>query len=284
MLPRSFSLGVMTTNEASILSRWAEREGWNPGRSDIAIAQQWQPASFIALRQGNQLVGGGSIVSYGRSYGFMGLFIVEESFRGFGLGRALWMERHRRLRDRLADSAPIGMDGVIDLVPFYEQGGFRTEWHDVRFHGEAVGEHVAGVVDELPALDQLCAFDRRYFPTDRCDFLQRWLSASGMLTATMYDSQQIIGFAALRPCVVGFKFGPVHAHHPRVASALIRHLMARVSGATVQIDVPDLNTSGIRLTEELGLRPIFSCARMNDRPTLQYAVHDIFGVTSFEFG
>lgn len=274
----------MTTSEASILSGWAEREGWNPGRSDIALAQQWQPEAFIALRQRDQLVGGGSIVSYGRSYGFMGLFIVEESFRGLGLGRALWIERHRRLRDRLADNAPVGMDGVLDLVPFYEQGGFRTDWHDVRFQGEAVGEPVPGVVNELPGLDQLCAYDRDHFPTDRCEFLQRWLSASGVMTATMYDSQHIVGFAALRPCVVGFKFGPVHAHHPRIASALIRHLMARVPGATVQIDVPDLNTSGVQLAEEMGLRPIFSCARMNDRPTPQVAVKKIFGVTSFEFG
>jgi hypothetical protein len=57
--------------------------------------------------------------------------------RRHGLGRVLWHERLRRLRARLNPDAPIGMDGVFEMVPFYEAGGFRLLYRDLRFGGVA---------------------------------------------------------------------------------------------------------------------------------------------------
>ena len=117
-LPSGFVIDAMTEKEAKILDEWAAKEGWNPGLNDIAVAWAFDPAAFISLRRGNELIGGGSTISYRGAAGFMGLFIVRDDARRRGLGAVLWHERLRRFRARLRPNAPIGMDGVYEMVPF----------------------------------------------------------------------------------------------------------------------------------------------------------------------
>lgn len=115
-LPPGYQIDQMTRAEAGILDTWAAQEGWNPGLSDIDVAWACDPGAFIALRKDGALAGGGVIVAYGQDAGFMGLFIMRADLRRQGIGRLLWHERLRRLRARLRPEAPIGMDGVFDIV------------------------------------------------------------------------------------------------------------------------------------------------------------------------
>src|SRR5215469_6703005 len=138
-IPADLSITPMNRAEADILDGWAADEGWNPGKSDIGIAWDTDPEGFIALRQGSDLVGGGTILSYDGRFGFMGLFIMRRDQRGRGLGAHLWRYRLNRLQGRLAPGAPIGMDGVLAMKPFYQRGGFVFAHDDVRYQGVADG-------------------------------------------------------------------------------------------------------------------------------------------------
>ncbi len=120
MLPDGFSIAVMHNEEVQLLNDWANTEGWNPGLSDIHIARDFDFDAFIALRQNNEMIGSGTIISYAGLFGFMGLFIVRPDFRGVGLGASLWHYRRDLLKSRLEPSAAIGMDGVFTMAPFYE--------------------------------------------------------------------------------------------------------------------------------------------------------------------
>src|SRR5262245_13819479 len=137
MLPANLSIGPMRRDEADILAGWAADEGWNPGKADITIAWDSDRDAFVAVRNGDDLAGGGTIFSYDELFGFMGLFIIRRDLRGEGLGRQLWTYRLKRLQARLAPGAYIGMDGVFAMVPFYERGGFKFAYKDVRFQGVA---------------------------------------------------------------------------------------------------------------------------------------------------
>ena len=140
----------MRHHEAAKLARWAVDEGWNPGKADISIAWETDRDAFIALRKDDDLLGGGTIFSYDGLFGFMGLFIIRSDLRGEGLGKQLWTYRLKRLQTRLAPGAPIGMDGVFAMVPFYERGGFGFAHKDVRFQGIAQGTRDAEVLELDP--------------------------------------------------------------------------------------------------------------------------------------
>lgn len=284
-LPDGFSIGPMRAAEVLLLDDMAAAEGWNPGLADIDIAWDIDPDAFIALRRGDELVGGGTIFSYEGRFGFMGLFIVRPEFRGAGLGTVLWHHRLDRLRQRLNPGASIGMDGVFAMVPFYERGGFKLAWRDLRFEGLAQGarDPVALTLAQVD-FDELDRYDQRHVPTPRRRFLERWVNQPGAGVAALCEGGALVGYGVVRPCRVGHKIGPVFADRPDLAETLVRSLMARVEGQRVQLDVPQANAAAVDMALRLGLAEAFGCARLFHGFQPQLPVDSIFGVTSFEFG
>ena len=87
----------MSRPELDVLVDWAAAEGWNPGLADAEVFWETDPDGFVAVEEDGALVAGGSIVSYGGRFGFMGFFIVAPGHRGRGLGRRLWAHRRDAL-------------------------------------------------------------------------------------------------------------------------------------------------------------------------------------------
>jgi GNAT superfamily N-acetyltransferase len=285
-LPAGYSIRQMSQAEALQLGDWAAAEGWNPGQGDIDVAWACDPEAFIALLHEGQLVGGGAILRYGRAAGFMGLFILRPDYRARGLGRVLWHERLRRLRSRLSPEAPIGMDGVFNMAPFYAKGGFRLLHRDLRFEGPASGQAMAEV-QPLRATDwpTLLQYDRAIFGVPRDAFLQRWIERPGVVARLRRDDAgRVLGYGVRRPCVRGFKIGPLFADTVQVASVLLDDLLHDVAGAFVQLDVPEPNAAAVELAQRRGWAQAFGCAHMVHGADTVQPVQRVFGVTSFEFG
>ena len=298
-LPEGYAISSMTREEAEVLLGWAAEEGWNPGLADLETAWSFDPQGFIALRYAApgglpeppaELVGGGAILSYGGLCGFMGLFIMRKDHRGQGLGRVLWHERLRRLQARLQPGAFIAMDGVLSMAPFYAAGGFVQHYQDWRFQGMAdatalrVPEDVATVPLASVPFAEVDAYDREVFGNPRTGFLRRWLAVNGGHGLAVRGAAGLRGYAFLRPCLKGYKFGPVFAEGDTTARALLRDLMAKVPGETVALDVPEPNAAAMAIAAELGWVSPFRCAKMFLGGTPPETTARVFGVTSFEFG
>lgn len=285
VLPDGCSIGPMRAGEVPLLGQWAAGEGWNPGVSDLAIVHAIDPDAFLALRHGEEMIGGGVIYRAAPMLGFMGLFIVRPDRRGQGLGTALWFRRRDLLLSRLEGGATIGMDGVFDMVPFYERGGFRLSHRDLRFQGIATGTRDDSV-EPLDARDrdEVVAMDAALLGADRKVFLERWLAAPGARTAGLRIAGRLRAIAALRPARNGYRFGPVLAESADDARRVMSHLMADVQGQQVQLDVPEPNVAGITLAKGYAFTEVFGCARMYLGPIPRVDVSRVFGVTSFEFG
>jgi len=275
----------MRDAELPILVEWAATEQWNPGFTDVEVAWRFDPDAFIAVRERGELIAGGSVISYGAAFGFMGLFIVRSDRRGAGLGRRLWYCRRDLLVSRLRPGVSIGMDGVFNMVPFYERGGFRLAYRDLRFEGVAHGARHGSVVDLASvAFEAVDAFDRRHVAAPRTSFLRAWIDQPGVIAGAVVEDGRLAGYGVLRPCRIGYKFGPVFAERDDIARRLVEDLMARVDGQQVQLDVPEPNAQALAIAERHGLRESFGCARMYLGPDPLLPVERIFGVTSFEFG
>lgn len=275
----------MSDPEVRELGDWALREGWNPGVGDLAVARACDPEAFVALREGNELVGGASIVSYGGKFGFVGLFILREDLRGRGLGGAFWDWFIARLKARLEPGAAIGLDGVYRMTPFYERCGFTAAYRHIRMQGIASGATDADAVRSLEKLlPDILALDAHYFPAPRDAFLRAWLGRAGTHVSGLYRESGLAGYGFARPCAEGFKIGPLFAADAETAGRILSDLMAQIAGAQVQIDMPEANKAATALAAQRGFKEIFGCVRLYDgaRPTLD--VGGIFAVTSLEFG
>lgn len=282
---------AMTRPEFSTLMQWAAAEGWNPGLHDESIFWSTDPAGMVAAELDGRMVGGGAIVSYGGEYGFMGLFIVDPALRGQGIGAQLWVARRDQLRARLQPGAPMEMDGVFAMQRFYARGGFVLQHRDLRMEAPAWQGGAAAPprgTELVPLahvrLEQVCAVDRLCFPADRRSFLEQWVRQPGSTAVGAVQQGQLAGYAVCRPCVRGWKVGPLFALDAATADALLCAATAGACGQPVQLDVPERNTAAVQLATAHGMSQVFGCARMTLGAPPRIAWDRVFGVTTFELG
>lgn len=276
----------MRREELDILVDWAANEGWNPGLSDADIFWATDPEGFIAAELDGEMIGGGSIVDYDGTYGFMGFFIIHPDHRGRGLGNKLWHTRRQMLIDRLQETATIGMDGVFDMQAYYARGGFEFAGRDLRFQTSGQSFSIPDGIVNLGeiAFTDIEAYDRAHFPAPRSEFLRRWLNQPGAFTLGALNGTSLTGFAVMRPCRKGYKIGPLFADNPILAENLFLALSAQTPDETIYLDVPENNLSAMAMAKRYDMTEVFGCAKMYFGPKPNLPEHQIFGVTSFELG
>ena len=275
-----------TRSEFDIAVEWAAAEGWNPGLDDADTFWATDPEGFVCAERSGEIIATGSIVSYGGEFGFMGFFIVDPELRGHGIGREFWHWRRDLLVDRLKPNTAIGMDGVLDLQPFYTSGGFAFSHRSIRMAGTGRASESSLDLVELSSLpfDTVVAYDKRHFGFDRQEFLQRWISPRSGLGLAVLDGNEIAAMGVARPCRTGFKIGPLFADSAELADSLFAALSSFAAGEPIFLDTPENNNDALALATKHGLTDVFGCARMyhGRAPALPWP--NIYGVTSFELG
>lgn len=268
------------------LVQWAEHEGWNPGMHDADVFYATDPDGFVGCFRDGAMIGGGSVVSYNGDFGFMGFFIVKPEYRASGIGRELWYRRRDMLLARLKAGAPIGMDGVVAMQPFYSKGGFEIAFRDERH--ERVGEVYDTDSRVTPINDDdmagIIAYDAPCFGCERQRFLRPWLAQADARTFKFTEDGVLKGYALARKVIKGYKIGPLFADNAIVAEELYRACLNAATGEPVYIDVPMINTNAVALTKKYNTTYVFECARMyyGTAPVLQ--TDKVYGITSFELG
>lgn len=268
------------------LVKWAAEEGWNPGPNDAEVFWATDPEGFYGYYHDDQLIGGGSIVSYNGDFGFMGFFIVRPEYRSAGIGRKLWYNRRDTLLSRLKKDAPIGMDGVLAMQPFYEQGGFNIAFRDERYEKTGlpleVHENISSIKDEDVQL--ILEYDSKCFGFARSQFLLPWLSMPGNKTFKYVEGNELKGFAIVRKAYTGYKICPLFADSPIIAEELYKACLNAVIGEQLYIDIPVANAGAVELVQKYKAVYVFECARMYYGTPPAIPIGKVFGITSFELG
>ena len=268
------------------LVKWAEEEGWNPGPFDADVFYQTDPEGFLGIYKDGEMIGGGSIVSYNGEFGFMGLFIMKPEYRAKGIGTKLWLKRRDALLARLKEGAAIGMDGVVEMQPFYAKGGFEIAFRDERYEraGElfVVSEYISPISSE--DLDDVLAYDKECFGYERPQFMVPWLKMEGSKTFKYVQDEQLKGFAVVRKLQEGYKVCPLFADDATIAEELYKACLNASVDSSLIMDIPVTNTEAVDLMKKYDANYIFECARMYYGSPPNVPINKIFGMTTFELG
>lgn len=281
-LAKDVQIRVLTTSEVEDLVGWAAIEGWNPGHGDAAAFRSADPDGFLGCFVGGRLAAGISAVRYGSGFGFIGLYICHPDFRGRGLGRRVWDAGMAHLAGRV-----IGLDGVVEQQANYGRMGFVPSYDTLRWSIERM--------PALPAsfarceaitegdLSEILALDRTFFPAPRENFLSDWLKPPRRAYVCRRQGA-VAGYAVVRPCLSGYKIGPLFAIDGRTAEDLLKVCLANLKGEEVHLDVPDYQDGFRYLLGRLGFKPGFRTARMyrGEAPTVQRG--GVYAITTLELG
>jgi GNAT superfamily N-acetyltransferase len=270
----------MTRQELDVAVEWAAAEGWNPGRGDADRFFAADPNGFLIGLLDGKPVASLSAVAYDSTFGFLGFYIVKPELRGLGCGIKVWQAAMNYLGDR-----NIGLDGVLAQQSNYEKSGFVAAYRHVRHEGIGGGETPNGIV-KLPAVkfDDLLEYDAPLFGTRRPAFLRGWVDQPGATTAAALKNGKLAGYAVMRPCLQGFKIGPLFADDESTAEDLFQAMAAGATGQPIILDVPETNAAALALARRHQMKTVFETVRMYNKSPLRLDVNRIYGITTFELG
>ena len=272
----------MSGADLTLAIEWARAEGWNPGRRDADAFYPADPLGFLAGTLDGRMIASISAVRYGAEYGFIGFYIVAREWRGRGFGTRLWQAAMQRLEN----VACIGLDGVLKEEVSYRKSGFVTAYRNRRYGGRAPASTADAAVTDartVPFAD-LAALDRALFPARRDAFLEPWIALDGHRALAMAVDGKLVGFGVARPCVQGFKIGPLYADARTTAERLLRALCAGMGEEPVFLDVPEVNRPAVAFAESLGWTVSFETVRMYRGSAPAVDLKRLYGVTTFELG
>ncbi len=284
MASKGYTVKTMSREQVELAVDWAAAEGWNPGRHDADCFHIADPDGFFIGLIDGEPVATISAVRYGKTFGFLGFYIVKPERRGQGLGLGIWNAAIKHLENR-----NIGLDSVIAQQANYAKFGFKRAYGNIRYEGEAsAGESPGevGIVDlaTIP-FSAVESYDRAFFPDERTAFLRAWLEQPESVKLGFIKDGKLAGYGMIRPCRRGYKIGPLFADAPTPAEALFVHLKAAAPpGSPIYLDVPEVNEEAKALAERQGMKPAFETARMYAGEFPELPLHRLFGVTSFELG
>lgn len=278
----SFAVRNMTRQELDWALDLTDAEGWNPGLHDAETFFDEDPGAFFVATADDEPVGCVSAVIYDEGFGFGGLYLVEPSWRGKGVGNLLVEAAMRRFGNR-----NVGQDAVTGMRAKYESMGFEFAFVSSRYEGTAAGGGSAGfLTSDIDSIDTaaLADFDSRCFPARRDRFLTRWVRMPDSSCLISLRDDEISGYGVLRKCRRGYKLGPLFAVDAPTACGLFDSLVERVKGEPVFLDVPSPNRAGTELALSRGMEVVFETHRMYTGVAPDLPLSMIFGITSFEFG
>lgn len=286
MQTQTFSIRSMAREEIDSALQWAADEGWNPGLYDADPFYAADPDGFLTGRLGDENIAMISAVKYGEGFGFLGFFIVKPEYRRHGYGLQIWKAAMERLAGR-----NIGLDGVLAEQDNYRRSGFKLAHRNIRYRGQGGGQMPpmtgSTQIVSMPRLsmDEVAAYDLRFFPEERREFLQKWISMPHSTVVGVRDQGRLAGYGVLRPCREGFKIGPLFADTPQLAEVLFLAMKAQTRGnEPVFLDVPEINQAAVDLAQRFGMMPVFETARMYTQAAPDLSLSRTFGITTFELG
>jgi ribosomal protein S18 acetylase RimI-like enzyme len=271
----------MNRSEVDLAINWAKLEGWNPGKYDAEPFYQTNQGGFFLGELNGEPVGCISTVTYDQHFSFLGFYIVKPAFRGLGLGLKIW----QTAMTHLGNDRNIGLDAVMAQRENYQKSGFQTAHYHIRYQGVGGGDLPVGVV-ELHTIPfaELVAFDRRFFPAERSQFLRDWIDLPESFGLGAIVDRQIVGYGCIRASDTGFRIGPLFADNGQIAREIFQGLLAKIPEVPVFIDIPDINLEALNLVRSHRMQPIFPTARMYTKEVPQLPINGVFGITTLEFG
>ena len=279
----NYTVERMSKQDIQTAISWAAKEGWNPGLNDAECFYCADPNGFFVGKLDNKIIAVGSAVVYDDNFAFCGFYIVDEPYRGHGFGMRLTTERLKYVNKRNA-----GIDGVLNMVAKYSNISYKFAHNNARYttvwQKKFLEENHRCAPLATIDFAKIKEYDRYHFPASRDIFLHCWIDQPGALALGYVENDNLVGYGVIRPCVQGFKIGPIFANTPKIADELFTRLADHGANKDIYLDIPENNPNAIELVNKYRMKKVFATARMYLKETPDIRSLNIYGITSFELG
>ncbi|MFA8300672.1 MAG: GNAT family N-acetyltransferase [Hyphomicrobiales bacterium] len=278
----NFEIRPATLEDMRLFTDLVTQTGRNPGVNDHETYYKIDPNGFWVGCLGDKPIAFISAISHKTGFGFIGHFFVEPDYRSMGFGRKMFEHAFSSLQ-----GYNICVDAPVEFVNTLQSMGFIVAYSNHRYHGIVKNNSILhdGVLP-LSEIDfsLLYEYDSHCFPVTRIKYLHYWLTQKGAKCLVKSINSEIMGFGLIRPCVEGYRIGPLFADTEEVALELYESLTEGLQGNSIYIDVPETNPMAVDFVSRLDMREVLETVRMYNRFDYSIDEEKIYGLTSNELG
>ena len=290
------SIKPLSDSEIDFVTEISREEGFAPGVGDLGIYQNTDKQGLWVGWLNENPIGCIAGVRYNENYGFLGLFLVIEKYRGRGFGLQLW----KKALGHLSDLPCVGLEAAPGRISDYSKWGFSISSKTTRWQCLGDGKFLEQSflnddIDDFSFLEGTSIpsnaveqFDEKRETTPRPHFLSDWLNhPAGKVIAVIDKNGKCHGFGRIRPCLLrngdGWRIGPLMADNENLIKILLKKLIDSHPGLII-IDSPGLNKSAFNLFKDLGFVSTSETFRMYRGYQPPVSMNDVYGLACLELG
>ena len=261
-----------------------DAEGWGYTPADFDRIQYLGPQGVFVGEADGERVGLIAAITYG-PLAYIGAVIVDARWRGKHVGETLMRAALGFCDGRAAET--VRLNAYLNVVPFYERLGFRTEFENHRYTGRHEGRVAPGVrpmrSDDLAAIEEL---DAPFFGADRGRLLTRLLEEFPATSLVVDDGGEIVAFAFGNSGAGSCEIGPFVCSPERASEAEdLLHTMLAAADKPCAFSLPAVNEKGVAAARRAGFRETFRTMRMyRGSPAHGGDTRGIFALAGLEKG
>ncbi|BBB15137.1 GCN5-related N-acetyltransferase [Candidatus Rickettsiella viridis] len=290
------SMRYMTEKDLEMVMGWCKEEKWNIGKYDASFYHKLDPKGHFLLLENGQPVGAISIIRYSSQLFTIGPFIVKKEYRNKGYGAEIWQYAMRVLEKN--PDATAYLHAVPPQIPRYARSGFKESFHIQRWQKTSTENSVANkdAINEgiknlnTVSSESIIEYDQSIFSVSRKKLLTEFMQCQHVAGfASTDDSGKVTGLGIIRPCIEGFRVGPLYADHIENAQKLFRVLLGAVNNSTVFLDAPSHNPYIESFTQHFNLNRVpeadtVAMFKGDVPPSLLENKHKNYAICSLEIG
>lgn len=260
--PLDVTLRTMRPADIAEGLRLCRSAGWNQLARDWALFLAMAPEGACVAEAGGRVVGTVATMPYGTQFGWIAMVLVDEAFRGRGVGTRLLDQS----LSMLAGLPLARLDATPAGYPIYLTRGFVEEYHLQRMQVTApagLAPPPGSIQPMTPAdLPEVEALDEAAFGANRAAVLAWMLEGAPEYAWVARSGGRAVGFVTGRHGYAFEHLGAIVAADPAVARQLAEACLAPHAGRAFVLDATPHSPAWLQALESLGFKALRPLIRM----------------------
>ena len=218
----------------------SDAEGWNQTETDWKLLVNNSQNICLLAETGRKVIGTATAMNYSGEVAWIGMVLVENSYRGRGIGKMLLSN----LLNQLNSFKSVKLDATPAGQPLYEKLGFKNEYLIHRMTTPSMENAqpflsgitpVPVVISDIP---EITALDASVFGAERISLVKSLINENPENSWRIKRNGRITAFALGRQGRKYHQIGPVFASSLIETIILISQTLLKLAGKPLVLDVP----------------------------------------------
>jgi GNAT superfamily N-acetyltransferase len=238
-VPEGERIRLIEASDLGRLMQLSRQVGFNQTGADWERLLYWDPQGCFAAVHDNRIVATTTTTSYSPGLAWIGMVIVDESFRRLGIGSRLVEHALRHLES--VGVRRIALDATTQGKQVYDRYGFRDQYEVHRMQGVATPVSNPEIVSarRMTAADLpgVTAMDAATLGVARPELLDQLFRANPAGCSVVEEDGTLIAWSFRRAGAHRWHIGPIVARDQAAADVAFHAAVSAIPGEPIEIDV-----------------------------------------------